>query len=49
MEEVTDTIQKMKNGKAPGYDESTVEIMKALSESDFKELLKLLTPSEWRK
>ena len=42
MKELLQAVQKMKNEKAPGHDEITVEMIKALSESGFKELLKLL-------
>ena len=41
MEELPQTIQKMKKGNARGQDEITIEMIKALSESGFKELLKL--------
>ena len=36
------TIQKMKNGTAPEHNEITVEMIKTLSQSGLKELLKLL-------
>ena len=42
MEELTQATQEMKNGKFLGHDEITVEMIKALSESSLKELLKLL-------
>ena len=45
MEELTQTIQPMKNGKVPGYDDITLEMIKAFSESGLKELLKLLNES----